>query len=455
MKIIINILKKINSFPCTYCLLFSLLFIVYVNYDAHSHKKEISIAVGKESGAYYKYAQQYQNELKKYDVNLKIVTTDGAMETQERLIENRVDFSFVQGGVEKVDQGILALANVENEPIWILYRDKNISSFQDLKGKRINICNPKSGTYPVAKEMLTTLLDVNPKQLTTYDINRAFTMLREGKLDAVFYIIAWSSKSLQEKLKTPNIHILNLKNANAIAKNFIRSEINGSKNSYFKSLVLKQGAISFRENIPNEDKRLLVKDTILVTKNASNKMVRLLLQVANRVHSKEAFFHSEKQFINIEGIKYQLHPASKEYFENKIHRYEGSRLLHFWVKNSYWVAQSLKKIEDWIMIVIVPIALIGFFVEVIYPLIKIFTRRKIDRWYRQINKIDTNIDDFSLGKLRQEKEILEGISIDIHNTDNIDAIHLEAYYSLQHQIKDMIEDFEKRIEKKSLQEIVV
>jgi len=424
-------------------------FILYIYYDAMHHQKEVSIAVGKIDGAYYVYAKEYQRLLKKYDVNLTIVETDGSVEIQDKLIKSEVDFAFLQSGLERTNEGILALANVANEPIWVLYRDADIKNFEDLKGKRINICNPHSGTYPVAKKLLIELLGMKERELQTKEMKDAFPLLMEGKLDALFYIIARSSKSLQQKIDTEGIHILNFEEADSIRKIFIKDDMNSSKNDYFKTVVLKKRYIDFIHNIPRQDKKLLVKRTILGTKNASDELVRLFLKVAQEVHSKEGFFQKENDFLNTNGLKYKQHTASISYFNRPTHRYESSTLLKSLnPKLSYWISQSLKKIENTILIFIVPLALLGFFVEVIYPLIKIFTRRKINRWCRKINKLDTNMEYFSLEELYRNKQVLEEVAIEIHNTDNIDATHLEPYYTIQNQVKNMIESFEQAIAKK-------
>ncbi len=42
----------------------------------------------------------------------------------------------------------------------------------------------------------------------------------------------------------------------------------------------------------------------------------------------------------------------------------------------------------------------------------------------------------------------------MHNTDDIDAAHLEAYYTLQQQVHDMIENFERCLEGKCAKEIL-
>jgi len=428
---------------------FFICFIFYIYCNVMYHQKNVSIAVGKRDGAYYVYAKEYQRLLKKYDVNLTIIETNGAIETQDKLIKNEVDFAFLQGGLERTNEGILALANVANEPIWVLYRDIDIKKFEDLKGKRINICNPHSGTYPMAKKLLVELLAMKESELKTKEMKEAFPLLMEGKLDALFYIIARSSKSLQKKIDTKGIHILNFEEADSIHKIFIKDDINSSRNDYFKTIILKKRSINFIHNIPKQDKKLLVKRTILGTKNASDELVRLFLKVAQEVHSKEGFFQKENDFLNTNGLKYKQHKASISYFNNPTHRYESTPLLkNLNPKLSYWIAQSLNKAENFILIFIVPLVLLGFFVEVIYPLIKIFTRRKINRWYHKINKLDTNMEYFSLEELYRNKQILEEVAIEIHNTDNIDATHLEPYYTVQNQVKNMIESFEQAIAKK-------
>ncbi len=435
--------NRLKSIPCFYCFVLFLLFIGYLCYDVLKHPTEISIAVGKKTGAYYVYAKEYEKELKKYNVKLKIVLSNGAVETQKWLIENRVDFALVEGGLEKTDAGILALANVAYEPIWVFYRkDSNLTSFKDLKGKRVNICNPNSGTAPVASKLLNELLGMNKKELKTFHVNDAFEKLLNNELDAIFYIIARSSKSLQDKVKNENIRIMSFEeSAEAIQKYFIKSDMNASENSDFKIVTLKKNSISFIDEIPKRDKMLLAKQTILVTKNASNSVVRLLLKVAKKVHSKEGLFYKEGHFLNTENLIYEQHPASKMYFKEPAHHYERNRL-----NLNFWFAQSLKKIEDFILIFIIPLGLIGFFIEVFYPLSKIFTRRKISRWYRRVNRLDTGMGALSIGELKEKVMELKGILIEIQNTDDIDSVHLESFYALQHQIKDMMENFEKRIE---------
>ena len=451
-------LRKLKKIPCFYCLFMLFSLFIYINtYIYFTYPKNVLIAVGGKNGAYYAYALRYQQLLKKYGINLNITQTAGSTEAQMRLnSDEQVTFAFAQGGTEYVEnsKGIHALANVAHEPIWVFYRDENITSFRDLVGKKINICNRNSGTNPVARKMLVKLLDIDESLLSEEKATEAFEQLRQGKIDAMFYIIGRSSSSLQNMIKDESVHIMDFSDFNAIKKVFIENDMNISLNSYFKSVVLPKYSLFYGNKIPKKDTTLLVKRTKLVTKGASEPMIRLMLKVAEEVHSKEAFFHEEGHFLNTYGFRFPQHCASKAYFENKEHHYEMSVLINNkWIPKSYWVAQSLNALESTVLILIIPLGLIGFFIEVMYPLIKIYTRRKINRWYRRMNKLDTSLELLNSNQLKEKKEELQKILMEIKNTDNIDAVHLEAYYSLQLQSGQMLEIFERRIKEKRLKRL--
>jgi len=440
----------IRNIPCFYCWLIFTLLSIYTYWDSTTHQKHVKIATGRVDGAYYIYAKEYAKKLKSFEIELEVIPTQGAKEAQEKVISGEADFAFVQGGLESLGQGIFALANVAHEPIWVLsLRDSDIITFDDLAGKIINICTPKNGTNPIATELLDALLEINETNRTSYSASEAFKLLKEKKIDAMFYVIARSSSSLQKMIRDKDIRIMNFENAESIRKYFIKNDMNSLKNSYYKTVKLKKYSLDPKAKLPKEDKTLLVKRTLLVTKNASNRMVRLFLKVAKKVHGQEAFFHEANYFINSRGLKYPQHKASKRYFEEPLNRYERTPFL------SYWVAQSFQKIEDFILIFIVPLALIAYMIEVIHPISKIYTRRKINRWYRRINNLDTGIEKFSLDELKVKKSLLEALLIEVQYEDGIEATHLEAYYSIQHQIHDMLENFTKRIEEKGIKEILV
>ena len=438
-------MKILKTIPCPLCILSFILLIGYIIWDSNKHAHVVNIAVGKPMGAYATYAKAYKKELKKYDVTLKIIYTDGSMEAQSKLMNDDVNFALIQSGTQPKNQHEepLVLANVAYEPIWIFYKDKNITSLEDLKNRAVNLGNKNSGTYPIASQLMTLIKKNNKASFN--NAKDAFNELTKGQIDAMFYIIGVKSSRLQSILHTPDISILNFENAQSYRKFFIQKE------DYYEIITIEENAIDLVRKIPKTTKTLLAKTTMLATKTASPEMSRLFLKIAQKIHSKMGFIKSENTFPNVKNLKLPQSKASKEYFQEPEHRYERV----WYMKEHFWLAQTFKKLEDMVMSVIVLLGLIAFFIEVIYPISKIFTRRKINRWYRKVNKIDSQMDTLSLDELKERSVMLEETLTEMQDNDNIDPIHLEAYYSVQHQITNIIEDFERRIKEKQAKEILV
>jgi len=449
----IKTLKKYFTF--LYILLaLTIGLILFLLLDTH-HPDKISIAVGRETGAYNEYAKLYKKIFKeKYNIELKIIYSEGSQHAQERVLNEEADFAIAQSSTEiyQEENGLLALANIAYEPIWIFYKDQNITNFQDLQHTKNNIEKPKSGTHTVAQLLLK---QINAKrEQNEHNTSYAFELLKKNQLDTLFLTIGIRSKILNTIFNEPNIKIVNFKEAQAYKSFFLKeselSKYNFNTTNYFEVITLKKHALNIANNLPSKDITLLTTQTLLVTKNSSNEMSRLLLKIANEVHSKAGILNQQYHFPNNSMFKLKQHEASIEYFKEKEHRYERYNLF-----NSFWLAQSLKKLENFILLFIIPIGLIGFFIEVIHPASKMISRREINKWYKQVNKSDTNIEALNLEELEKRRDQLEDILVEIQNRDDLDPIHLEAYYSLQNQITNILENFDKRIEKKESQKIYV
>ncbi|RUM70349.1 MAG: hypothetical protein DSZ09_04510 [Sulfurovum sp.] len=182
----------------------------------------------------------------------------------------------------------------------------------------------------------------------------------------------------------------------------------------------------------------MAKNTLLATHNASEKMVRLMLKIADRVHSKVGVFHRENQFPNTLSLKIEQHKVSKDYFREKINYYENNF--------SFWIAQSLNKLHDYTLRFIFPlIALFAFFIEVMIPSLEMYGKRKINRWYDRVNKIDNKISTITLQDAKTRREKLKKILGEIRGTDDISAKHMADFYTLQNQIVNILNALDKRI----------
>ena len=408
-----------------------LLPILYVAIDSHEHKKEISIAIGAKVDAYSQYAKQYAKEFQKEGVTLKLVETKGSVEAQEKLLKGEVDFAFVQGGTE--EKGIYALANIMLEPIWIFYKGRKISDLKSLKGKRIAICEKGSGIYPVTRELLA-LVGINGFNSDFRHIpsDQAYEQLKNNEIDAMFYIASADAPFLKRLMTMKNVHLMNFEASESYKQFFIK------QNKHFEIVTLHKDAFDMKRHIPKKRYKLLAKNTLLATYNASDTMVRLMLKIANRVHRKVGVFHKENQFPNTLSLKIKQHPASKHYFREKVHYYENNF--------SFWIAQSLNKLHDYTLRFIFPlIALFAFFIEVMIPAMNLYGKRKINRWYDRVNQIDNKIATVNLQHAKERREKLKKILAEIRGTDDIASNHMADFYTLQNQIVNILDALDKRI----------
>jgi TRAP-type uncharacterized transport system substrate-binding protein len=413
-------------------IIFLLLPILYILLDRNSHSQTVKIAVGAEGGGYYKDALEYKEELQKDGINLELVITRGSVDAQEKLLNHEVDFAFIQGGTEQPN--ILALANVEYEPIWIFYNDKRITDLKSLKGKRIAISQKGSGILPVAKELLN-LVGINGfnSKLKFLPNNEAVQALENKEIDAMFYIAAPNANLITKLMDIPNIHLMDFKESESYRQFFIQ------KHEYFHIVKLHKNGFNLRKHIPTKAHTLLATTAILATdKRASDEMVRLMIKVARRVHHHMGIFHDENIFPNVSMLTIKQHPASKYYFRKQSTYYEENY--------SFWTAQTLNKLQNITLKYIFPfVTIFAFFIEVLVPAYHLYTRRKLNAWYESINRIDTNIENLNLRDLKGHRLRLQSMLSEIRATDDIPAAHMELFYTLQNQIVNILDDIDKRV----------
>ncbi len=410
-----------------------LLPILYIALDSNNHKKVITIGVGSKVEAYSTYAASYAKELKKYGIALKAVKTKGSIDAQNQLLEGKLDFAFVQGGTE--NSKVLALANIMLEPIWIFYKGDTLNNLKDLKGKRIAICEKGSGILPVTLELLN-LVGIHGFNSQFYHLpsQKAYEYIRDNKIDAMFYISSADSPLLSDLIDTKDIKLMNFSDSSAYRQFFIH------RDKYFEIVHIYKHAYDIKKQIPQEDYKLLAKNTLLATNNnTSDKMVRLMMKVAYKIHHKAGVFHNENDFPNASMLKIKQHPASKFYFSNPSNNYYEENF-------NFWIAQSLTKLQNYIYKFIIPfIVLFAFFIEVIIPTFHLYSQRKINRWYKMVNKIDTQIITLDLFEAKQKRETLKKILTEIRATDDIPSAHMADFYSLQNQIVNIINALDKQI----------
>lgn len=191
---------------------------------AQNTPTEIKIVTGGELGVYYSVARDIERLAAKNNLDVDVIPTRGALQN----IYDVFNYDSVSLGLTQSD--IIGFFNTfanDNEDTRIkaeslrivlpLFREeihlitrKDIKSVQDLTGKVVSIGDEGSGTSITASTLLYQW-GVNPKELVTYDVKRSIDALRDGDIDAMFYVVGVPAQILQEQiLVEDNFHILPL-----------------------------------------------------------------------------------------------------------------------------------------------------------------------------------------------------------------------------------------------------
>jgi TRAP-type uncharacterized transport system substrate-binding protein len=105
------------------------------------------------------YGRQYREIFARYNVDLELRETAGAVENVKLLQDpnSGVQIGFVTGGVSDAERApdVLSLGTAYNQPFWIFYSaNQQLDQLSQLKGKRIAVGPVGSATRFTAEQIL-------------------------------------------------------------------------------------------------------------------------------------------------------------------------------------------------------------------------------------------------------------------------------------------------------------
>ncbi|MGH1407588.1 MAG: TAXI family TRAP transporter solute-binding subunit [Rhodomicrobiaceae bacterium] len=340
--------------------------------------KTITISTGGAKGAYYGFGNKYAELLKKSGIDLKVLPSAGSLDNLERLhsTQSNVDLAMMQGGVTEASKrdGLMSLGRIFLEPLWVFYRpDLEISRLTELKGKRIAVGSKNSGTRQLANALLTTNgVTAKTAQLLTLSGSSAIEALDDGRVDAVFLVVAPSSPFIQELLRKTNIKLLNFKRAEAYTRIF----------PYLSKITLPEGTIDFVDNIPSQDVSLIAPSAALVAKeNLHPALAGLLVQALKDVHGKGDIFQKTAEFPKVNDPEFLVTKDTRRSYK------DGVPFLQRYLP--FWLASFLQRS----FILLLPIATVLFPIIKLGPLLYNWRiRNRLLHWYQQLKTLEHNIN---------------------------------------------------------------
>ncbi|MES2364073.1 MAG: TAXI family TRAP transporter solute-binding subunit [Pseudomonadota bacterium] len=263
------------------------------------------IAAGSPQGSYSRLAQRYAEQLERIGVNVEIVYSDAQKGSLEQLMDarNAASIGFAHGIYANARTPVQALAVVGQEPVWVF--SGGPASLAQAKGARVAAGASSSSSFMAAKIMLEHA-GVHPADVR-FDPAvgvAAAEALIDGRIDMVILAAGEDSQAVQLLMRQGSIQLLGTEHAGALV----------AQEPHLQALLLPQGAIELRGDIPPRDLTLMSLQThLLVRPEVHPALQRALLDAAVAIHEVPSFLQRHGQFPSFRGSDFPLSPTARAY----------------------------------------------------------------------------------------------------------------------------------------------
>ncbi|ACN17349.1 conserved hypothetical protein [Desulforapulum autotrophicum HRM2] len=186
---------------------------------------DLGIMTGSEKGTYYQFGLDMMALGKQHGFNLNVYNSTGSVEniyavynrprTQMGIVQSDV-LAFVvkvksDATLKRIARKTKMIFPLYDEEVHLLART-GINIFDDLEDKRVAIGKEGSGSFLTAK-LLFELSGIMPQTTVSVGTLEAITMLKQGEIDAMFYVAGFPVKLFAENvIMDDNLHLVTITN---------------------------------------------------------------------------------------------------------------------------------------------------------------------------------------------------------------------------------------------------
>ncbi len=173
---------------------------------------KMGIMTGGPKGTYYQFGLNLKTLFESANVDLRVDNSKGSVEniyavyqkpeTQLGIVQSDV-LAFVSQvqtnpTLKQIASKTRMVFPLYNEEVHLLGR-KDIVNFDYLAGKRVAIGTEGSGNY-LTSRLLFKVSGIEPAEMLTIGLDEALDQLKQGKIDAMFYVAGFPVKLFSENL---------------------------------------------------------------------------------------------------------------------------------------------------------------------------------------------------------------------------------------------------------------
>ncbi len=281
----------------------------------------LSILTGGTQGTYYPLGGTFADLITtETDVKTTAEVSQASAANMTALQNEEGEIAFVQTdiayyateGTEMFDgkpiDSVSALGALYPETIQLVtLADSGITSYEDLKGKKVSVGAPGSGTYANAEQLLeihglSIEDDINAQNL---DFGESTDGLSSGQIDAAFITAGYPTGAVEALNATKSVNI--------IPVSAEKAEELIAKYPYYATDTIPVGTYGLAEDVP----AVSVLAMLAVKKDLSEDLVYAITKAiydnTDKIsHAKGALIKAET---GLDGIGIDVHPGAQKYFD--------------------------------------------------------------------------------------------------------------------------------------------
>ncbi|MEO1016804.1 MAG: TAXI family TRAP transporter solute-binding subunit [Pseudomonadota bacterium] len=291
----------------------------------------ISIGTGGVTGVYYPtggaVCRLVNKDRKDHGIRCSVESTGGSVYNINTVRSGELEFGVAQSdwqfhslhGTSEFESqgpfdGLRAVFSIHPEPFTVIaLNDSGIETFEDVKGKRVNIGNPGSGTRATAEVVLDAYgMSVDDLALAgELKGSEMAAALCDGKMDAIVYVIGHPAAAINEASTTCDVHLVDV-TGEPIDKLI-------DENSYFRTATIPGGMY---KGTDEDTTTFGVGATLVSSADVPEDSVYVLVKAVfdnfddfKQLHP--AFANLNEEEMISEALSAPLHPGAEKYYKER------------------------------------------------------------------------------------------------------------------------------------------
>jgi TRAP transporter TAXI family solute receptor len=275
---------------------------------------DLTIATASKEGEYYAFGQALANAVSRHHPNIRLTVreTEGSLQNIALLNQNQAQLAIVQSDTP-IQTPVQAVAYLFPEAFHLIAAtNSGIQHVADLRGKRVALLPEGSGSYRLfwAISPHYGLTKTNFESIVL-PADQAYEALRQGRVDALFRVIAAGNPSVGQLLETVPARLVSIDQAAALQLSL----------PYLEPAQIAKGTYNGSAPIPPADLPVVAVRAVLVSRTGVNADViqavtQTLFEFRNEIVAQYPRAATVRLPESGENLGLPLHPGAKAYYNN-------------------------------------------------------------------------------------------------------------------------------------------